>query len=133
MSVSVDWGTKVISIPQSYLTPKGGSVYEMDVDTFRLDLKSLETSEEGMIFPDTHKHNTEVVLGGITYARFIEIINGYTVTFEDGQYIVNLVGANNNILDVANLNQVSIRPSNSAGLITVATAQQGKQPLDGTI
>jgi hypothetical protein len=44
------------------------------------------------------------------------MINNYTVTFEDGQYAVNLVGANSNIADVVNVNQVSVRSANSAGL-----------------
>lgn len=137
MSVSVDWGTKVISIPQSYLTPKGGSIYEMNLDDFRLALKSLEDDPAGMPFLDTHRHNTEVVLGGVTYSRFVEIVNGYTVTFEDGQYIVNLVGANNNVLDVTNLNQVSVRASNAAGLITVVSGsgvtQQDKEDIAGEV
>lgn len=119
MAISINWGTKVITVPQSDLTPLGGSLYELNVDTFRMSLKDLEDDVEGMTFPDTHQHNTEVELGGVTYARFVEIINGYTITFEDGQYAVNLVGANNNILDVANVNSVSLRSSNSAGLVTV--------------
>lgn len=119
MPLSVDWSSKVITVPQSYLTPQGGGVYEMNVNQFRLDLKDIEDGEQGIVFPDTHRHVTETTLGGVTYSRFVEIINGYTVTFEDGQYIINLVGANNNIADVANLNQVSIRSANSAGLQTV--------------
>lgn len=121
MSLSIDWGTKVISVPQSYLTFLSGSTYEMDVNQFRLDLKDMEDSEEGIIFPDTHSHNTEVTVGGVTLAHVVEIINDYTVTFEDGQYAVNLYGANHNVVDVANLNQVSFRSSNSAGLITVVS------------
>jgi len=39
------------------------------------------------------------------------------VTFEDGSYAVNLVGANSNISDITNLNSVSVRAANSAGLI----------------
>jgi len=117
MAISIDWGTRVITIPQADLTPLGGTLYELNVNTFRLALKDLEDDPAGMSFPDTHKHNTEIVIGGITYARSVEIINGYTVTFEDGQYRVNLVGANNNIADVLNLNQVSVVPSNSGGLI----------------
>jgi len=131
VSLSINWATKVISIPQSYLAPKGGSVYELDVDVFRKDLKSIEDSEEGITFPDTHFHNTEVIIGGMTLARVVSIINGYTITFGDGQYIVNLVGANNNILDVTNLNQVSIRPTNSAGLIIAGSGvtQQDKADI----
>lgn len=119
MAISVDWATKVISIPQSYLTPLGGSVYELDLDQLRLDLKDLEDGEEGMPFEDTHAHSTAVTLGGVTLARVIEFINGYTVTFEDGQYAVEAKGANSNIADVMNVNQVSLRTFNSAGLIQV--------------
>jgi len=93
-------------------------IRELNLNAFRLDLKDLEDDEEGMPFPDTHKHNTEVTVGGLTLARVIEIINGYTVTFEDGQYAVNLVGANSNVGDVINVNQVSVRSQNSAGLIS---------------
>lgn len=121
MSISINWGTKVITIPQTYLTFVSGSTYKMDVNQFRLDLKDLEDSEEGMPFPDTHSHNTEVSIGGVTLAHVVEIINGYTITFEDGQYIIDLYGANHNLVAVANLNQVSLRSSNSAGLITVTS------------
>lgn len=117
MPISIDWGTKVISVPQSYLTFVSGSIYELDVDQFRLDLKDLEDSEEGMVFPDTHVHNTTVELSGTTYARFVIITNGYTVTFEDGNYTVKCVGANHNIGDVKNVNSVSLIIGNSAGLI----------------
>lgn len=119
MAISINWPTKVISVPQSDLTLVSGTDYDLDVDQFRKDLRALEDDPEGMPFVRTHKHNTEVTLGGITYARTVEIINGYTVTFEDtgSPYSVNLVGANNNIQDVTNLNDVSIRSQNSAGLI----------------
>lgn len=123
MSISINWKTKVIFIPQSFLTPLGGALYELDTDVFRRALKNLEDDEIGMMYDDTHKHNTTVLLGGIEYARIVEIINGYTVTFEDGQYAVNLVGSNNNIADVTNVNQVSVRPANSAGLIQTREIQ----------
>lgn len=122
MAISINWLTKVIFVPQSFLTPLGGNLYELDTNLFRLALKDIE-DDEGIPFLDTHRHNTVVILGGIGYARTIEIINGYTVTFEDGQYAVNLVGSNNNIADVTNVNQVSIRPNNSAGLIQTREIQ----------
>lgn len=117
MAVSVNWLTKVINVPQADLTPLGGTKYEYDVDEFRLALKALEAGAEGMPFLDTHEHTTEKVLSGVTYARFVEIINGYTVEFEDGQYEVQLFGANHNIADVKVQNQVSIIVQNSAGLV----------------
>jgi hypothetical protein len=91
------------------------------VNQFRLDLRSLEDDSAGMPYLRTHKHDTETTLGGVTYARKIELINNYTVTFEDGQYIVELTGANNNILEKTNYNQVSVREKNSAGLVVVSS------------
>jgi hypothetical protein len=120
VAVSIDWGnTYVIYIPQSDLTDLGGGFYELDVDWFRKELKDLEDDVEGMPFPDTHVHNTEVVLSGVTYARFVEIIPPYTVEFENGIYTVIAVGANHNIADVKVPNSVSLITQNSAGLIKV--------------
>ena len=73
-----------------------------------------------MLYPFTHNHNTEVTLGGVTLARVVEIVNGYVVTFEDGQYAVNIVGGNSNVGDRVTLNQVSIRSANSTGLQIVS-------------
>ena len=80
-------------------------------------MQAKEAAEEGIASERIINHNTEVVLGGVTYARTIEVINGYTVTFEDGQYAVNLKGANNNLPDVMNVNQVSLRSANTAGMV----------------
>ncbi len=125
MALSVEWGTKIITVLQADLTPVTGTLYELDTDQFRKDLKSLEDGEDGMPFPDTHTHNTEVTVAGVTYARFIEIINGYSITFENGSYSVRLAGSNNNFFDVENgiLNQntVQVIPGNAAGLIVVVS------------
>ncbi len=124
MAITINWGTKVITIPKSFMAQvqvNPFEVRELDLDALRLALKDLEDSDQGMAFPDTHSHNTQVVLSGVTYARMLIFINDYTVTFEDGQYAVNAVGANSNIADVMNLNQVSLRTANSAGLITVTS------------
>lgn len=123
MAISIDWATKVITIHQVDLTNITGTLYELNTDQFRKDLKNLEDDEVGMPFLDTHRHNTEVTIVGVTYARVIEIINGYSITFEDGQYSVRLAGSNNNFFDVENgilnQNQVQVIAGNSAGLIVV--------------
>lgn len=124
MAVSVDWATKIISIPRADMPITQTNPIEirtLDVDAFRLELKDLEDSEPGMPHLDTHRHNTEVTVGGVTLARVVEIINGYTVTFENGAYSVNLQGANNNIGDALNLNTVQVRSANSAGLTAQMT------------
>jgi hypothetical protein len=126
--ITVGWGTdKVIRIPKADLTLIGGTLYELDTDALRLVLKALEDDPaEGMIWPDTHRHNPEVTVAGVTYSRTIEIINGYSIEFEDGQYTVRLVGSNNNFFDVQGgilvQNQVQVIPTNAAGLITVSTS-----------
>lgn len=120
--MSIDWNTDVITIlkADSFMTLTATDEYDMDVDDFRNALMALLASEEGIPFTDTHIHNTEVTLAGVTYARFVEIISPYTVTFEDGQYTVTVVGANHNVSDVKNANQVSLITNNSAGLINAA-------------
>jgi len=127
VALSVNPLTYVISIPKSDLTLVEGTLYSMDTDAFRLELKAWEDDADGMVQPKTHNHNTEVVIVGTAYYRTIEIIPPYSVTFEDGQYSVILQGSNNNIWDiqngVLNQNQVQVIPTNSAGgqIVTIST------------
>lgn len=119
MAITVNWATKVISVPKADMALVQSSPFEireLDINAFRLTLKDLEDNEEGQPWPTTHDHFTTVTVGGVTLARVVRIINGYTVTFENGTYAVNLVGANSNISDVTNLNSVQVRAANSAGL-----------------
>ena len=122
----IDWGTKIIHVFKSDMiltqsTPV--EVYQLNINDFRLGLKNLEDDPEGMPFPTTHNHVAPISVGGVDLARVIEILEPYTVTFEDGQYAVNLVGANSNIGDRTNVNQVSIRSANSAGLPDIEAIQ----------
>jgi hypothetical protein len=135
--ISIDWGNKIINVPRAYLTQISGSLYELDVNQFRLDLRDLEDSDAGMAFVKTHIHNTSILLSGVTYARTVEIINGYTITFEElpDQYTVRCVGANHNLADVLNFNGVTLVIGNAAGLITIETgsglsSQQATQLLE---
>lgn len=121
MAITIDPATHVINIPKADLILVQAfptEIRELPLNWFRLELKRLEYELQGIVMTKTHNHNTEVTLGGIVYARIIEIILPYTVTFEDGQYAVNLTGANSNVGDVINVNQVSVRSQNSAGLIS---------------
>lgn len=139
MALSVNWNTFVILVPKADLTPLGGNLFELNVDAFRKELKSIEASEEGAPFPDTHRHVTETVLSGFTYARLVEILSPYTIEFEDGQYVVQTTGANHNIADVKVANQVSLVVQNSAGLINSPDIQYSSfnggvtiDPINGT-
>lgn len=132
MALSVDPQTFVITVPKADLTliqSVPTEIRELNLNSFRLELKEWEAEGDnanpGITFLKTHTHNTEVSLGGLTYARVVEILAPYTITFEDGQYAVNLVGANSNVGDRVNVNQVSVRSQNSAGLITSTEIQYG--------
>lgn len=125
----VDWGTKIIHVPKSDLTLVQSvptEIRQLDLNWFRLTLKDLEDDDIGMPYSNTHNHNTEVSVGGVDLARVIEILDPYTVTFEDGQYAVNLFGANSNVGDKVNVNQVSVRSANSAGLVNSQAIEFGE-------
>lgn len=123
MTISVNWGTKIIYVPRTdmALLQETPEIRELDENVFRLILRNLEDGEDGMGHLHTHEHDTEVLLAGVLFARKIKYVNGYTVTFEDGQYAVKAVGANSNLADVVNVNQVSLRTSPSAGLVSMST------------
>lgn len=123
MALSVDYLTKVISVPQADLTFVSGTIYKMDTEGyFRAQLMDLWDDEDRIWLDDAFKHNTEVSVAGVTYARVIEMFNGFSVEFiPNSQWTVILEGSNNNIFDVLNgilvQNQVQVIPTNSAGLI----------------
>lgn len=130
MALSIDWAAKVISVPKADTTlvsPGPPEIRSYDIfEVFFKELIALLATEDGMPFVDAQRHFTSVTVGGVSLAHVIEVINGYTVTFEDGFYQVNTGGANHNILDVANLNSVGLRSSNSGGLIATEIGKQTK-------
>ena len=53
MTISIDWGTRVITVNKVDMTLVATTpydVYELDLDTFRLALRDLEDGAEGMHF-----------------------------------------------------------------------------------
>jgi len=84
---------------------------------------------------DSYNHNTEVVVAGVTYARTLTTLNGYSYTFTpDSQWSVRLEGSNNDFWDIEagflNQNQVQVIPTNSAGLIVNAGQSLGQGDID---
>lgn len=127
MAITIDYTTRIISIPKADLTLVQSTpfeVYELDIDAFRLKLKDIEDNIGGISFVDTHFSSTAVTAEGAVVARVFEIINGYTVTFEDGAYTVNLVGASTNIAEVTNLNQVRVCGTSSTALAEPNVSKQ---------
>lgn len=130
MAFTFDYLNKVISVPQADLTFVSGTFYTMDTNWFKNQLLAEMGSESGIWADTMYRHNTEVgPIVGTTYARTIEIINGWSVQFTpDTQWSVQLEGSNNNIWDIQGgvlvQNQVQVIPTNSAGLI-VGTGGSG--------
>lgn len=121
MAISVS-PTFIITVPKADMTliqSTPSEIRELNSNTFRMWLHDWADSPDGMGMPFPFKHNTQYTIDGLTYARSIEIVPPYTVTLQDGQYQVNIVGSNNNIHSRRNLNQVSVVPNNSAGLISL--------------
>lgn len=131
MAVSVNWITGEITVPRADMPviQVSPEVRELDTSAFFTELKDLEASADGAPWPDTQQHFVEYVVSGITYAEAIIIIAPYFVTFEDGTYAVSLRASNNNIIDVATQNQVSILGNNSAGLIDVPITDVDKDDI----
>lgn len=136
MAISLNPSTKVITVPQADLTLVSGTLYTFDTKAFKEELAELMDDELYMPLPTPFSHNTEVTIAGVTYSRTISIINGYSITHEDGSYSVIYENSNNDIWDIQNgiLNQntVQVIPQNSAGLqtVTLASALTGTDIAD---
>ena len=134
MAITVDCATKEIYIPKADLTHVSGNLYELDVPAFKVELGALMDNEEHIVCEDTFAHSTEFTVAGTTFARTVEIINGYNITFENGSYAVRLSGANNNLFDaeagVLNINNVQIIAQNSAGLVNPGKPLSAQQTRD---
>ena len=119
MNLIMEWGSKNIIVPRAEMlqiqtTPV--EVRQLDLNEFRLALHSEQESDAGITYLHMHEHNPPVTVAGVTLAQVVSIVNGYTVTFEDGSYNVNIVGGNSNVADNVIKNQVGVNTANSAGL-----------------
>jgi len=131
MAYSVDWPTKTVFIPKADLSliSANPEIYALDVLAFWAAIHDIQDGE-GMTYDTIMASNAPSAIGGVTLVRVVEVINAYKIEFEDGPYQVNLVGANNNILERRVQNQVSLNPSNSAGAIIVSGGTGGFTPDD---
>ena len=141
MTISVDWATKTFSVPQADLTLVTGTLYEMNTETYyRAAINAIMASEDGIVFQPSISHNTEVTVAGTTFARTIEQINSYSLTFTpDTQWSVRLVGSNNNLFDIENgiLNQNQVQVINkgllSSGFSRLVIPHKGGSNLRSTL
>jgi hypothetical protein len=128
MTVSIDYSTRVITVQQGDLTLITGTLYEHNTETWRQTMNDLMDDEAGIVLPDYAIRNAPVTVAGTTFAQTIEIINGFSIEYDDspGAYSVRLAGSNNNLFDVENgilaQNDVQVIATNSAGLVETGAA-----------
>ena len=120
LTFSIDRTTSVITIDRLSMPEVPNTASEVrtfDVVEFHYLLRDNEDDWEGIHFPTTHNWKDPITIGGVTLAAVFELLDPYTVTFEDGLYTVYVQGANSNLGDKINKNQVSVYIQNSAGLV----------------
>ena len=135
MAYAVDWIGKVVTIAATDLTLKSGNEYNLDMSKFHIEIRRLESSFDGGLWADNiiDHDNTKIDFAGADYAPFDEVVNDYQVKFELGAIQrVNLIGSNNNIVDVLVFTGVSVVPSNSAGLQVATVYQNVLTPEEST-
>jgi len=123
MAYSADWINKTVTIPASDMAVISGNDYNLDMADFHKEIRRLEWEFVDGLWAEQILDHTiaKINFAGADYAPFDEIINGYEIKFEAGVERVNLLGSNNNLVDVLIYTGVSVVPSNSAGLQVVAT------------
>ena len=123
MSYGVDWIAKEVTIPTADLTLVSGTRYSLLMSDFLAECRRLEWDfADGLWAPSIVDHtDTRFDFAGANYAPFDDMINGYTVQFSGVATRVDLLGSNNDIIDILIATGVSVVPSNSAGLQIVST------------
>ena len=127
MAYTVDWVTKIVTIPLSDLTLVSGVNYSLDADVVHDELRRLEwTFVDGLWAPAIVEYTLTKVLSGLSYSPVVEMINGYTWDVASSNINISLIGANNNLLDTyIPGNGISVLANNSAGKITVDSGGGG--------
>ena len=122
MSYTVNWITKVVTVPTADLTLVSGTRYSLPMQDFLIEIRRLESEFADGLWADQmlDHSNKRVDFAGVDYAAFDEIINGYTIQFTGVATRIDLLGTNNNIIDYLIPTGISIVPNNSAGLQIVS-------------
>ena len=113
MAYSVDWLTKIVTVPKADLTLVSASpeIYELDVNDFWLEIHDIQDD-----FVAVGQDQIMTANAPTSFApRGVDVVNGYSIEFEDGQYTVQLKSANSTIQNNAVQNQVSIRDQTLTG------------------
>ena len=128
MAYSVNWSTRVVSIPKTDLVFVADLDYELNSRSFLEEIRRLEWDfNEGLAYPQILDYTASKNISNTDYSPFDEIINGYMIEFDDTIDRVTLRGSNTNIADrgVIVNNGVLVVPTNSAGNTIITTSGTG--------
>lgn len=123
MAYSVNWLTKIVTVPLTDLVFVSGVNYTLDIDMAHDELRNLEWKfAEGLWAPAIVEYINTQVLSGQIYAPIVKMINGYTWDIASSNIVVSLIGSNTNFLDTyIPGNGISLLANNSAGKITITS------------
>lgn len=132
MSYSVNWTTKVVTVPLADLTLISGSNYSLDVADFWIEMRRLEASPgDGLWAEQAIEYINTQVLSGITYSAIVKLVNGYTWKTDTTDKNIFLIGFNSNLLDTfIPGNGISVLANNSAGKISAEAGSGGATPQE---
>ena len=121
MTYSINWVSKVITIPQSDLTFSNGNNYLLSLVDVHNEIRRLEWAFiDGLWAEQIAKFYETVTLSGVPKSPSLEIINSYTLNFTGSNYNVILTDYDNNLVDVyIPSNGISILGNNSVGRQTI--------------
>ena len=126
MGLVIDWAAGTIEVPKVDTTQIAAGppteIRTYDLNVFRLELRDLEDDPDGRPWPNTHSHNEDVLVSGVTLPDVVLLSDYYTWNMEDGQYVVQLLNANSNLLDRIVSNQVSVIATNTTGPLQSAAS-----------
>lgn len=121
MALLLEWSTKIITVPKTELTLVSGTHYTITVDYWWQLLREANYDAEGMVF-DTMYNS---IAPTSSTPRIVEVVNGYTVQFENGLYSVEFINGNTNFRDVEIKNTVSVGTNNTTGFIDPTFLEAG--------
>jgi len=119
VAYSINWLTKVVTVPLSDLTLISGTSYSMNVDFAHDEIRRLEWEfADGLWAEHAIEYINSQVLSGLVYSPIVKMVNGYTWFVDTTDIVVSLLGSNTNFLDtfIPGLG-VSVLANNSAGKI----------------
>lgn len=119
MAYTVNWITKLITIPQADLTLISGDNYSLDMADVHSEIRRLEWAlTDGLWAPEIINFYPTVTLSGIAKTPTVEFKNDYTVQFGGSNYNVSVSGYDTNMADVlVPGNGINVVFNNSVGKV----------------